>query len=253
MRSITRASRELPPSRAAATVAAMRNLVLLVLASCGNHDAPAPTPAPSPGSGSATVPAHGSVPRSVRCSTAAYNAMRLSHALLMQTYPTMTETMLAEQLALTTDHCVTDGWTDVALNCFADARQMFEIRACDGLLTKDQKTKLDAAVGAKFASLAVVADHGCATALATATPLLTQDLGDQWRLKIPRTMFAQIATLYLSHCRRDGWSPVLLACLSTVKTAADVVACPDLDARQQRLLTSDLEPLYNDIVTDKKR
>jgi hypothetical protein len=179
--------------------------------------------------------------------------MSLQQHELKRDNPALTDAMIARMIATAAAHCAKDGWTDLALNCYTDAKETKDVAACDLLLTKDQRRKLDADVMKATTSATEIADdHGCEAALASGgTRALEAALQKNWNAKFAKWMTDGIASVYLARCRRDRWSPVLLACLSTAKTEGDLAACPDLDATQQQRLDSALMPYYKNAMEEK--
>jgi len=208
-------------------------LALLVCTAGCNRDA-APPP-PGPGSGSAP----GAVPASVRCTGAVWHSMSVEQIALKREMPGLTDEMVGKLITVAVERCTTDGWSPVAINCYTDGKTIAALDPCEALLTADQKAKLDKATNATLATFRVAADHGCGAALANSMPLELAEL-KQRSPNLSAPVLAKIKDLTLSHCRKDWWSPVVVSCLATVVTAADIAKCPELSVEQAATLQQEI-------------
>lgn len=202
----------------------------LLLVGCKRDAAP---PTSGPGSGPVAVPA------GVRCTSAVWHSMSLEQVGLKREMPGLTDEMVGDLITHAVERCTTDGWSSVAINCYTDGKSVAELAICDTLLTTAQKTKLDEATNATLAVFRVAADHGCEAALANSLPLSLAEL-ERRSPELSAAVLAKIQDLILSHCRRDWWSVMVVSCLATVKTAADIAKCPELTAAQSAALQDEL-------------
>jgi hypothetical protein len=176
-------------------------------------------------------------PRAVAdCQGAIDHSMSVETAEMAKGAKGLTPEIAQKIAAVAVQRCSGDGWSPAVTKCYLDGQTLEALDTCDALLTPEQSAKFHKAVSDS------IAGQGCDGALDHAMPLEMAEL----RKQVP-TLSDDVVKKFrdasVGHCKTDEWSPGVIGCLGSAKTAADLGKCPKLTTAQTDALDKDMRSI----------